>query len=92
MSNTSKVLDPIFARADSLSWRDPFPGEKVAIRVHNREIGGRFGIGEAIIDPLVGPPMHIHHDADEVLYVLEGTVDFECGGKRLRMGPRGSWS
>jgi mannose-6-phosphate isomerase-like protein (cupin superfamily) len=89
MSYTSKLFSPIFAEADNLSWRDPFPGEKVAIRVDSREIGGHFGIGEAIIDPMVGPPMHIHRDADEVLYVLEGTVDFECDGKRFRTGPGG---
>jgi mannose-6-phosphate isomerase-like protein (cupin superfamily) len=85
----STRFDPIFAAVDDLRWHDPFPGEKVTIRVDSREIGGHFGIGEAIVDPMIGPPMHIHRDADEVLYVLEGTVDFQCDGKRFRTGRGG---
>jgi hypothetical protein len=30
---------------------EPFSRKTVAIRVDNREIGGHFGIGEALIDP-----------------------------------------
>lgn len=89
MLNTSTLMAPIFGADDSLRWHDPFPGERVAIRVDSRDTAGRFGIGEAIVEPLVGPPLHIHHDADEVIYVLEGTVEFECDGRRLRSGRGG---
>jgi quercetin dioxygenase-like cupin family protein len=33
------------------------------------------------------PPLHIHHDADETLYVLDGRVDFLVGNERIETGP-----
>ena len=34
--------------------------------------GGAFTLLEATEPPDFGPPMHIHHNADEAFYVLEG--------------------
>jgi mannose-6-phosphate isomerase-like protein (cupin superfamily) len=91
MSSISKIFDPIFAGTNSLSWRDAFPGEEVAIIVDNLEVGGASESARPIIGPMVGPPMHVHHDADEVLYVLEGTADFECDGSDFGRAEAG-WS
>ncbi len=86
---SSIATKPVFSDAAGMKWIDPFPGERIAIRVGADQTGGRFSIAEGIIQPLVGPPLHIHRDADEVLYVLEGVVDMECGGRRVRSGPGG---
>lgn len=37
-------------------------------------------------DEGTGPPPH-SHDWDEAFFVLEGTVDFSCGGKTLPCAP-----
>ena len=33
-----------------------------------------------------GPPLHIHHDADEYFYVLSGTVRFHVAGEDTTVG------
>jgi len=76
------------ARADN-SWMDPFPGERVAFHATGRETGGKFACGEALLEPGAGQPLHIHHNIDELLYVLEGEIDFFLEGERFRSGPGG---
>ncbi len=89
MSKHEFIQQPILSTSEDLHWHNPFPGEQIALRIDSRETGGRLGMGEAIVQPMVGPPLHIHHDADEIIYVLEGTVDFELDGQRMRTGPGG---
>ena len=57
------------------------PGEGRAIDLGNfamqvkatdEDSGGAFTLLEATEPPDFGPPMHIHHDAAEAFYVLEG--------------------
>ena len=57
------------------------PGEGRAIDLGNfamevkatdEDTGGAFTLLEATEPPGFGPPMHIHHDAAEAFYVLEG--------------------
>lgn len=59
------------------------------MRVESWQTGNAFSLTEAIVGPQVGPPLHVHLDADEVIYVLEGTVDFVCENERFRTGPGG---
>jgi mannose-6-phosphate isomerase-like protein (cupin superfamily) len=33
------------------------------------------------------PPLHIHHDEDEVFHILEGELRFRVGDDELRAGP-----
>lgn len=42
------------------------------------------------------PPLHVHHDEDEIFHILEGEMEFELGGERFvrragdtLIGPRG---
>ena len=85
----TRIQNPILLGADDIGWFDALPGEALAIRVPGELTGNAFSIAEAIIAPVAGPPLHIHHSFDEVIYVLEGTVDFVCGAERLRTGPGG---
>lgn len=73
------------SRAADAQWIEPYPGERIT--VHVRGEGGEYAFVESIVEPMVGPPLHIHHDADEVFHVLEGTMDFICDGRRSRLGP-----
>jgi mannose-6-phosphate isomerase-like protein (cupin superfamily) len=37
--------------------------------------------------PYRGAPLHVHHEQDEWLYILEGEFVAEVGGKRMRLKP-----
>lgn len=48
---------------------------------------GLIGIFEGRVPAGEGPPVHIHHNEDEVLYVLEGQYEFWLDGATTRGGP-----
>jgi mannose-6-phosphate isomerase-like protein (cupin superfamily) len=44
----------------------------MALKATGEETGGIFSLLEADEPPGFGPPLHVHHDAAEAFYVLEG--------------------
>ena len=40
-----------------------------------------------VIEPGAGAPLHVHPDVDEVIIVLEGTLDVQLGPDRRQVGP-----
>ena len=44
----------------------------MTVKANSNETGGVFSLLEAEEPPGFGPPLHIHHDAAEAFYVLEG--------------------
>jgi quercetin dioxygenase-like cupin family protein len=52
-----------------------------SIMVTKRDSAGLIGIFEGIVPAGDGPPIHIHHNEDEVLYVIEGEYEFWLDGK-----------
>lgn len=49
------------------------------------ETGGKYSLTEFTMapPPTPGPPPHIHEDADEAIYVLEGTLEMGIGEQSL---------
>ena len=49
------------------------------------ETGGKYSLTEFTMapPPAPGPPPHIHEDADEAIYVLEGTLEMGIGERKL---------
>lgn len=62
----------------------------MAVKASDAVTGGAFTLLEATEPPHFGPPLHIHHDAAEAFYVLEGTYLFFLGGRETRC-PAGSF-
>lgn len=83
MSNNVAVI----GEADSLNWFDTMPGERMALRVHSRDVGGAFTIIEVHVPPFVGPPLHYHEEREEIFEVLEGRFRFHCAGEEFEAGP-----
>jgi hypothetical protein len=48
-----------------------------------RETGGAWSLFEEEVPLGMGPPPH-RHDWDEAYYILEGEVDFEIDGKKVK--------
>lgn len=87
LSHLPALKSAIFSAAVDLQWRHVLPGESLAPRIGGEQTGGSFSVTEAVIAPQAGPPLHVHHDADEWLYVLGGRIDFICDGRRFQGGP-----
>src|SRR5947208_9261997 len=45
---------------------------RMSVKASQDDTGGIFSLLEASEPPGFGPPLHIHHDAAEAFYVLEG--------------------
>ncbi len=54
-------------------------GEKITCKVANEDTWGGYSIIEEISPPGGGPPPHVHHETDEIFYVLEGEYEIKCG-------------
>lgn len=58
---------------------------------------GNLGIFESVCLPNTGPARHVHHDADETFFILQGEMNFWLEGELMTRGagdcvfiPRGS--
>ncbi|HEX9038779.1 MAG TPA: cupin domain-containing protein [Ktedonobacterales bacterium] len=58
---------------------------RAAFTLSGDETGGRYSLTEFTMapPPAPGPPPHIHEDADEAIYVLEGMLEMTVGDQRL---------
>jgi mannose-6-phosphate isomerase-like protein (cupin superfamily) len=66
MAGEAYVLAPGEGRSIELGTFD------VSVKASSDETDGAFSLLEAKEPPGFGPPLHIHHDAAEAFYVLEG--------------------
>lgn len=67
-----------------------------AYKVLTRDTAGAMFVMEQTNRKKGGPPRHLHHNEDELFFVLEGAYDVEVGGNRVSLhagdcilGPRG---
>ena len=51
-------------------------GDRQTVKVSAAATDGAFVLIENLNEPGVGIPMHVHHDEDEVFYVVSGQVEF----------------
>jgi len=49
--------------------------------------GGALAVVDTVVPAGNGPPEHMHDDADESFYVLEGRFSVHAGGKSFVIGP-----
>lgn len=61
----------------------------IIVRASAENTAGSLTVFEEV-PPLGDVGLHIHHNEDEIYYVLEGEHDFVCGDETLRLGPGGT--
>jgi quercetin dioxygenase-like cupin family protein len=66
-----------------------FLGTETWIRVRTEDSAGSVAVVEHLIPPGAGSPWHIHNSIDEVLYIIDGTVNVIVGENRWTVGPGG---
>ena len=60
------------------------------IKVSGQDTGGRLAVFEYAGNLKGGPPLHLHHDQDEIYMVQEGEYLFQVGEMRQLVGPGGT--
>jgi len=63
-----------------------FRGTKITIKVSNEDSERRYTIFEMAHPQNTGPALHIHPDAPEAYYVLEGNYKIRCGKETYHAG------
>ncbi len=71
------------AKARSVTWM----GTEYVITLEKDASAGLIGIFDGVVPAGDGPPVHIHHNEDEVLHILEGTYEFWLDGETSVAGP-----
>lgn len=73
---------------DSPSGQDRvFPGRSFSLKLLGSETGGSIMMFEETVPPGTKSTYHLHHDSDEVAYVLRGEVTFLMGDEVTAGGP-----
>lgn len=54
---------------------------------HGSLTGGRFDFMVGSVGYLAGPPLHVHREQDDTLYVLEGVLAVQVGDEVFDLGP-----
>ena len=64
---------------------------RIAFLLTGADTSGRYSLTDFTIaaPPALGPPPHIHEDADEAVYVLEGTLEMGIGEEVMTGSPGG---
>lgn len=66
-------------------------GNSLTLKAAAGETAGRLTVYESVIPVAPGRlPRHLHHQTDELLYVLEGEVTFEVDGQ-IQQAPTGTF-
>jgi mannose-6-phosphate isomerase-like protein (cupin superfamily) len=61
-------------------------GVHIRIMVPADATDGALSIFEDHNEPGAGPPLHVHHDADEIFTVVSGAYKFICGESVIEAG------
>ena len=72
--------------SDSVVWM----GTEYSVSLAKNDSAGLIGIFESCVPAGEGPPIHIHHNEDEVLHVIDGQYEFWLDGAVTRAGPGSS--
>ncbi|MEU8076670.1 quercetin 2,3-dioxygenase [Catellatospora citrea] len=58
-------------------------GDVYSVKVHANNTDGRLGFIEASVPPGAGPVAHVHNNASEAFYVLDGELEFLNGDEKI---------
>jgi mannose-6-phosphate isomerase-like protein (cupin superfamily) len=70
-----------FALTEGEGSQINFRGTKMVVKVSGDDSEGRYSLIEMIHPPNIGPALHVHPNAPEAYYVLEGEYIIRCGNK-----------
>jgi mannose-6-phosphate isomerase-like protein (cupin superfamily) len=71
------------ATGDVYWWQ----GSRMTIKARAADTGGALGLVEGIFYQGFGPPLHVHHQEDEGMLVLDGEIRFRQSAEESVAGP-----
>ena len=69
--------------AEEIPWRPGYRNFILAGKNHGVSVSASMGV----LEQGAGAPLHLHYEVDEVIYVVEGTLDLQLGDERHTVGP-----
>jgi len=86
----SDVTTRPYTMADGEGKATWFAGALLVRKAAGSATDHQFDLLDQTMPPGYVVPRHIHHTADEAWYLLDGDMNFYCGGEELPAS-RGSW-
>jgi mannose-6-phosphate isomerase-like protein (cupin superfamily) len=87
----SRILEEAMTNAATPQETEPVfsiePGRTATLKVQSHQTGESVMVFEEVTPPGTAAPLHVHHDSDEVMYVVAGEFTFKVGDKVTRGGP-----
>lgn len=68
---------------DTVQWQ----GTRFKTLLDGADTNGQMSVLDTVSPPKSGPPLHVHHDADETFIALSGDIEMIVGGKRFSLSP-----
>ena len=80
------MIDPYHCRFDEVTPLRLL-GVEVRVLLPAGAADGALSVFEDRNGPGAGPPLHVHHDAEEIFYIRDGAYRFRCGEAVMEAGP-----
>lgn len=77
---------PFHCRFDEVAPLALF-GIEIRVLLPAGALDGALSMFEDRNAPGAGPPLHVHHDAEEVFHILAGDYRLKCGDRVIEAGP-----
>jgi mannose-6-phosphate isomerase-like protein (cupin superfamily) len=59
-------------------------GSMMSYKVTAEDTDGAYSLAVEITPPRGGFPLHVHHQEDEAMFILEGEYEIQCGDQVIR--------
>ena len=64
-----------------------YGGARISVKIDGSHTAGRLYQAHLVEQRGSGPPLHVHHNADETFYVIDGELTIYVGDERIEAGP-----
>ena len=76
----------VFSTRDTIRYRFPTHTNELVLDRSEAETAEAFVV---VLEPGEAPPLHVHHDTEQIFYVLEGTGALQIGDSNAEHYPVG---
>lgn len=74
--HVTKIVD-----AQEVPWRPGYQNFPIAGKAHGVTVSATY----AILQPGAGAPLHLHETCDEILVILEGSLNLQLGDEHMQV-------